>query len=61
MKLMPASIARATMRVGHRLVDVADMGPDAAATAEGHGAEADFGYEQARTAEGLVAHEDDPS
>ena len=47
--------------VGGRLVEVADMGPDAAATAEGHGAEADFGYEQARTAEGLVAHEDDPS
>ena len=46
--------------IGHRLVELADSGPEALA-AEGHGAETEFGDEQARPAEGVVTHGARPS
>ena len=41
---------------GVGLLQVADLAPDAAGAAEGHGAQAEFRDEQAGAAEGVVAH-----
>ncbi len=42
--------------VGVALAHVADLSPDAVGAAEGHGAEAQLGDEQAGAAEAMVAH-----
>ena len=56
MKLMPESWAWRSKRIDAVLLKVADGLPYAAATAERHGAEAEFGDEEAGAAELVVFH-----
>ena len=47
----------ADQALGIGLLQVADLAPDALAAAEGHGAQAQLGDEEAGAAEGKVAHD----